>query len=161
MKKIIVTLLLSITCIDAGACSFARGFEDFIPKPSRNPDDRAPSTPVAKVVEIKRGFNDGNGGSCSDAGIISIQFDEVNPVEKTGYKFRISKGSFNSRVIPTGPVMPTHFGEGNSMFFVWLDGSNNYQEPINFTLEIVAVFDNDRESKPYYLEVVHAGGKSN
>ena len=161
MKKIILVLLLLVTCLDAGACSFARGFEEFIPKPSRKPNDRTPNAPVAKIVEIKRGFDDGNGGSCSDAGVISIQFEKINPVDSTGYKFKITSGIFNSHVFPSGSVMPSHFGQDNTMFFVWLDGSKNYQEPIDFTLEIIAVFANENESQPYYLDVVHAGGKSN
>lgn len=47
------------------------------------------------------------------------------------------------------------------MFFVWLDGSYNDQEKIDFVLQIIAVSPEGDESEPYNLKIQHAGGKSN
>jgi len=47
------------------------------------------------------------------------------------------------------------------MFFVWLDGSYNVQEKIDFVLQIIAVSPEGDESEPYNLKIQHAGGKSN
>jgi hypothetical protein len=119
-------------------------------------------TPKASVASIKRGYDDGNRGSCSDAGIIKIKFESGNPIRATGYKLKILEGSFESHVIPDYEVMPSrYYSSGNSITFFWLDGSYNDQESINFVLEIIAVSPEGDQSKPYKLRINHAGGKSN
>ena len=58
--------------------------------------------------------------------------------------------------------MPSRYNlSENSMFFVWLDGSYNNQEKIDFVLQIIAVSPEGDESEPYNLKIQQAGGKSN
>tara|TARA_R110002060_G_scaffold77663_1_gene89413 strand:+ start:419 stop:907 length:489 start_codon:yes stop_codon:yes gene_type:complete len=161
MRFYFLVLVLFSCSFNAISCSIAPGYQEFFPKPYYRNKNITPSLPVAKVVSITRGHNDGNGGSCSDAGIIKIQFDKVNPVANTGYKLKIVKGKFEESVIPTKEIMPSTFTSiDNSMFFVWLDGGDNTQSPIDFTLEIVAISPEGLESEPFYLQISDSGGKS-
>lgn len=161
MRFNLLILILILSSFEAMSCSFAPGYQGFFPSPHYRNKNITPSIPVAKVLSIVRGHDDGNGGSCSDAGIIRIQFDKINPVANTGYKLRIVKGEFEEAAIPDNEVMPTTYSRiDNTMFFVWLDGSKNNQETIDFTLEIVAISPEGLESEPFYLKVFHPGGKN-
>jgi hypothetical protein len=162
MRKILLFITLVLSHSTAIACSFAPGYDEFLPSPLYKKKNHPLAIPKASVESIKRGYDDGNGGSCSDAGIIKIKFENENPIRATGYKLKIISGTFESHVIPDYEVMPSRYNPSeNSMFFVWLDGSYNNQEKIDFVLQIIAVSPEGDESEPYNLKIRHAGGKSN
>ena len=65
---------------------------------------------------------------------------------------------FDDRLFEPVAVIPSKFVDDNASFtFVWLDGSSNEQEPITFTVSIVAVNGAGERSEPQYLEVKDPG----
>ena len=87
--------LCTIVSMPVLACSFAPGYEIFqfaVP----NPNGIGPETPVLTGYEIKRGYNDGNFASCSDAGIIELYFERTHGV---GYLFE-PIGEFEDNLFP-------------------------------------------------------------
>ena len=162
MRNLILLIILLGVNYKTNACSFAPGYDEFITSPLYVKKEHPLFTPKASLESIKRGYDDGNRGSCSDAGIIKITFENDNPVRATGYRLKIVEGTFESHVIPDYEVMPSrYYPSGNSLSFVWLDGSYNEQESIDFVLEIIAISPEGGKSKPYKLRIKHAGGKSN
>jgi hypothetical protein len=113
------------------------------------------------VESLKRGYDDGNYASCSDAGVLTLRFTDGNPRRTTGYSLRIVEGKFEENVIPIGYIMPSDSTTQNDTIqFIWLDGSKNYQEPIDFKIEVMAVSIKGVQSEPYILHVTHPGGSS-
>ena len=162
MRNILLLITLFLLHNTANACSFAPGYDEFVPSPLYKKKNHPLATPKASLESIKRGYDDGNRGSCSDAGIIKIKLENENPVRATGYKLKIVSGTFESHVIPDYEVMPSRYNPSeNSMSFIWLDGSHNNQEEIDFVLQLIAVSPEGLESEPYNLKIKHAGGKSN
>lgn len=162
MRKTLLLITLFLSYTTANACSFAPGYDEFLPNPLYKGKSHPLAIPYASVESIKRGYDDGNRGSCSDAGIITIKFKNENPAKVTGYKLKIVSGTFENHVIPDYEVTPSRYNiNENSMSFVWLDGSYNNQEQIDFVLQIIAVSPEGGESEPYHLKIQHAGGKTN
>lgn len=162
MNRFLFALIVLVISIDSNACSFAPGYQDFLVMPAYENQGRAPNIPKVEVAEISRGYDDGNFASCSDAGIIRLKITDDNVYDKTGYSFRIIEGTFEDQVFPEGYVMPpTSLKSENEVMFVWLDGSKNYQEPIDIKVEITAISHRGIESKPYVLHIKHPGGVSN
>lgn len=159
MRLVAFFIVLVLQCNFAFACSFARGYEEFLYIPTE--EGGAPNKPKPSVVSIKRGFNDGNFASCSDAGILVISFNEDNPRQNTGYVFELVDGSFDDRVFPDTIVSVASDREAkNEVMFVWLDGSRNYQEAIDVKVKIKAISITGVESEPTTLHIEHPGGKS-
>ncbi len=85
-------LLLNILAFEVTACSFAPAFDDFVI--SENSSDEV-TKPTFKVDSIHRGTDDGNHGSCSDAGFINLKLEtlpsheqvriSVNPIGRFGF----------------------------------------------------------------------------
>ncbi len=162
MNRFIFTFIFFAISLDTSACSFAPGYQDFLVMPAYENSGKAPNIPKVEVSEIIRGHSDGNFASCSDAGIIRLRFTDGNPYHKTGYSFKIIEGTFEDKVFPDGYVMPpASLKSENEVMFVWLDGSKNYQEPIDIKVEIRAMSYRGIESKPYVLHIKHPGGTSN
>jgi hypothetical protein len=159
MNKFFISLIVLAFPVASYACSFVPGYQDFLVMPAYGEAGKPPNQPVAEVVSIERGYSDGNGASCSDAGIIKIGFRDSNPYHKTGYSFKIIEGTFEDKVFPDGYVRPPDsLDSKNEVMFVWLDGSKNYQEPIDIRVEISAVSYRGVESEPYILHIKHSGG---
>ena len=159
----IVGLFLIGVTAPAFACSFAGqgytaaipGFGWSIPKGAR------PPKPIAKVVSPKRGYDDGNGGSCSDAGVLTIG---VKPgPETTGYLLKLVKGKFPDEVeFPDYYIWPIHIKSGWGFVFVWLDWSYQTEsaKPINVEIGVSQINVNGRVSKPTILHVVDPGSQA-
>jgi len=119
-----------------------------------------PNKPSFKVLKIERGTDDGNYGSCSDAGVLTL-FQNKPYDENEGYKFEVVAGTFEDSIFPEIPVRAVpHLEQDHLYKFVWLDGSNKYQEPIDIKVKITAVSRSGIESDPSYLNVIHPGVKS-
>jgi|TARA_B110000211_G_scaffold158508_1_gene179461 hypothetical protein len=147
-------LLLNILAFKAAACSFAPAFDEFVI--SENSSDKV-TTPTFRVDSIHRGTDDGNHGSCSDAGFINLKLEAL-PSHEQGYIFKIVEGKFEDQLFYESPVVPSKFMENEKLFsFLWLDGSNKEQEPINITVQIIAVSRSGNKSEPQRLKITHPG----
>ena len=156
MKKFFLLLSLISIFNPAIACSFVPGYEP-LRVTSAYQSNFVPDKPYALISSVRRGLDDGNGGSCSDAGILTIKIDDSNPTHKTAYKFKVLDNELFSSIFPSEPVMisPLEIKTGE-MFFVWFDLGETKGKKMNFTLEIVAVAPSGTESEPFELAVNEA-----
>ncbi|TAP41294.1 hypothetical protein [Alteromonas sp. KUL49] len=140
-------------CGHACACSFAPGY-DFVRPSSVQNGNVIPLKPIVSVVSVHRGTDDGNGGSCSDAGMIVIKFEESNSPNKTAYRFKVLDSEFFSEVLPKEEVTYTSYNRSKrEMYFVWFDLGESRPETIGFTLELTAVSASGKESEPVVVIV--------
>ena len=147
-------LVLNLIAFNSFACSFAPSFDDFVI--TEGPLVKA-TIPTFSVDSIHRGTNDGNRSSCSDAGFIKLKLDTV-PLHEQGYIFKIVKGKFEDQLFDDSPVVPSKFKESKKLYsFLWFDGNNDVQEPINITVQIIAVSRSGNKSEPQLLNITHPG----
>jgi hypothetical protein len=79
--------------------------------------------------------------SCDDLGLVNIKLvppeDDQSPSDNLGYMITLKEGSLPGGVeLPSGPVL----ADANSVLYLaWVDGAQDKQEPIGFTLEIFAM----------------------
>lgn len=165
MQKIALSVSIALMALlafgDAQACSFARGYEIVRPKTYPHDKDFVPPAPIGSVKALKRGFNDGDGASCSDAGILTIAIEHRAHPEILGYSFRITSGSFPDAVFPDAVLAPIDLADGERGFrFIWLDVPQNRQkaERIDATVEVRLVSRSGEESEPRVLHIMHEGG---
>ncbi len=151
-----LAILITVLCSVSGqlnACSLVPLLEAF---EASHTEALAPVTPNFKVAGIERGSDDGNYGSCSDFGFITFKLSGSYPPQ--GYIFERVRGEFEDRLFEPVAVIPSKFIDDKALFtFVWLDGSSSEQEPISFTVSIVAVNGAGERSEPQYLDVRHPG----
>jgi len=118
-----------------------------------------PIKPTFVVNHIGRGEDDGNHGSCSDAGMISLKLNEKPPL-KQGYIFEIVEGEFEDSLFDGTPVIINDLIENKSTYsFIWFDGNSDEQEPINIKVKIIAVSNSGHKSTPQYVVIKHPGIK--
>ena len=134
-----VTLLSSSTF----ACSFAPGYQKFELSSTRPPNSGpTPTTPSLSVHSIKRGTDDGNLASCSDAGVLTIALSDPEAAKNLGFLFELEGGAFPDKVLPDEIVAPIELADGTlGFYFVWLDlptGRHNV-EPIDVRVSVRAV----------------------
>jgi hypothetical protein len=136
----------------AFACSVGPGYEAFrvVPKLLRPTMTLAPAPDVA-VETIERGYDDGDGGSCSDAGVLVL----TAPSDALGYRLELVAGSLDDDVFPDGYVRTRERGR---LRFVWLDGEQDWQESIDVLLKITTLSASGVVSEPTLLRVRHSGG---
>ncbi len=150
----IILLVLNLVAFNAIACSFLPAFDDFVITDSSAVKATKPNF---TVDSIHRGTDDGNHGSCSDAGFIELKLDTV-PLHEQGYIFKIIEGKFEDQLFYESPVVPSKFIDSKKLYsFVWLDGSSEEQEPINITVQIIAVSRSGNKSEPQILKITHPG----
>ena len=154
MKKLLAILLLAPSFADA--CGLARGWNYFLAEPRYGAEEIKPELPKIEVSEVRRGYSDGNYASCSDAGIITFKTANT-PIGDFGYTFEIQEGEFEDAVFPEGALAPLENGE---IFFVWLDGSKDYQEALDLSVRVHSVNKQGIYSDPVFIQISHAGGKS-
>jgi hypothetical protein len=151
MKLFYLSILLFSNAIFA--CSLAPSMESFVINPGYHLTKK-PLKPRFELIKVKRGYDDGNYASCSDAGIITIKAISKYTSNAVAYKFEIVAGELEDSVFPEGAVQSLN---GNEFYFVWLDGSSNKQEPIEIILKIVALSPSGIESEPSLLRISHPG----
>jgi len=155
MYKLLVFLLLLIS-INTLACSFMPTKMTF---KISSIEKVEPITPTFEVNHIGRGENDGNHGSCSDAGVISLKIKEISSIEQ-GYIFEIIEGTFEDTLFDTEPVIINDLIEDKSTYsFIWFGGSSQEQEAINIKVKIIAVSRSGHKSDPQFIEIKHPGVK--
>jgi hypothetical protein len=101
----ILLLVISLLAFKSEACSFAPAFDDFVISQSTLV---VASKPNFSVASIHRGTDDGNHGSCSDAGFIELKLG-VTPSNEQGYVFKIVEGNFEDQLFNESPVVPSKF----------------------------------------------------
>jgi hypothetical protein len=153
MKIKILLLYALLFSSKSIACGFAPGYE--LPRLSSIYEtDKVPVKPVVSVISIHRGSDDGNGGSCSDAGIIVLRFEDDNSINETAYRFKVFDSSFFSEIFPSDAVTYTSLERNKrEMYFAWFDLGQSRPEKLDFKLQIVAVSASGKESEPELVVV--------
>src|SRR5688572_18193559 len=152
--RTIVVAALGVLLAELGfACSLTPGYEPFpIESAPRRPTPAPAAAPAIEVERIERGYDDGDGSSCSDAGILVLKV----PSDALGYRFEIVAGS-GAGVFPDGFVRTRERGR---LRFVWLDGESNWQESIDLLVKITTISSLGVISEPALLRIRHSGGTS-
>lgn len=147
-------LLLNILAFEVTACSFVPAFDDFVI--SENSSDEV-TKPSFKVDSIHRGTDDGNHGSCSDAGSIVLKLKNIPTIEQ-GYIFELVEGTFEDTLFSDKAITLADFlEEKDKYYFVWFDGNSEEQEAFDIKIKITAVSESGIKSEPQYLNVSHPG----
>lgn len=151
--------LLILLCLplQALACSFSLDYRSkpFLVHPPYD-ESKIPPKPIVSVASIKRGFDDGNFASCSDAGIIELKVS----TDTIGYDIEVIEPEEHRGTIPDGLYGAVREGDDYFIRFIWLDGSSNVQEPLSIKLAIKATSISGGISEPIQLIVEHPGGVS-
>jgi len=154
VRLLITALILVSSSVMAGG--FKRMLEDFEITTEENIQALKPDF---FVKYIRRGSDDGNFASTSDAGIITFQLATI-PSQEQGYTFEIVEGEFEDQLFHEGPVTQTKFSKNKGSFtFIWLDGSSDEQEAFKIKVKIVGVSKSGSRSEPQLIEVSHPGIK--
>jgi MYXO-CTERM domain-containing protein len=125
-------------------------------------DHSPPVLPSAPTVEIKRGHGPTNPGcsggsdvtSCDDLGELLFTVagtDDMTPTDHLGYSFSLASGK-----LPEGftlPATPLQAQSATSVVLFWVDGAIDGQEPLDFTLRVVAVDGAGNESASQLVSV--------
>ncbi|HEX8152481.1 MAG TPA: hypothetical protein VF698_05115 [Thermoanaerobaculia bacterium] len=109
----------------------------------RKVDTTAPRAAVVELAKITRGRGpvDGAATSCDDLGTLSIKLtapatdDRTVPTEM-GYILEHAGGS-----LPDGITLPTQAMRtmNDQVWFYWIDGATDEQEPLDFAVAVIAV----------------------
>ncbi|OBT09585.1 hypothetical protein A9267_20780 [Shewanella sp. UCD-FRSSP16_17] len=153
MNQILV-LILSLFTFEALACSMMPTSKYF---DITGKDTIEPVTPVFELDGVHRGTDDGNHGSCSDAGSIILKLKNIPNIEQ-GYIFEIVEGTFEDTLFTDKAITLADFlEEKDKYFFVWFDGNSEEQEAFDIRIKITAVSESGIKSEPQYLNVSHPG----
>jgi MYXO-CTERM domain-containing protein len=132
-------------------------------------DHTPPVLPAIPPPTITRGQgpqNEGCGGaatatSCDDLGMLVFTVagtDDMTPPTQLGYLFTLASGTLpDGFTLPPEPLLPD---TATSITLVWVDAAINGQDPLDFTLSVVAVDGAGNQSAPRLVEVKQgsAGG---
>jgi len=100
-----------------------------------------PAIPAPRIVRGKAAEQSGcssSASSCDDLGGVGFQVqatDDLTPPERIGYLFTLVSGSLPAGLVLPGAVEP----RGGEVAFGWVDGADDDQEPIDFTVRVVAI----------------------
>lgn len=140
---LVAALFVTFLSSDAFGCSFAPGYRTFELSSTRPPNSGpTPTTPGLSVHSIKRGMDDGNFASCSDAGVLTISLSNPEAAKNLGFLFELESGSFPDKVLPDEIIAPIQLADGSGGFyFVWLDlpTGRSAVEPIDVRVTVWAV----------------------
>lgn len=153
MRISAILLLCALSARPALACTFAPGYQAFRAAPIVRPTLVPAPAPEVVVESIERGYDDGDGASCSDAGILVLRV----PSNALGYHFQIVAGGFDDVVFPEGYVRTVEPGR---LRFVWLDGELSWQERIEVLVRVTTLSSDGVPSEPQVLRIRHPGGQS-
>jgi hypothetical protein len=122
-------------------------------------DATAPSTPTLGALTISRGRGPKGGmsTSCDDIGWITLPLtaeDDASDAASIGYVLALTAGSLPFD-LPTEPVRPQ---SDEGLTLNWIDEATNEQEPLEATLEVVAVDEAGNVSaEPLVVEISDPG----
>ena len=139
------------------ACSFAPGYRDFALSSTRVPNTGpTPPDPDVSLLSVERGYDDGNGGSCSDAGVITLEVGVTDFDPNIGYIVAVESGNFPKGVLPDGIISPVNLADGRmGFYFVWGDFSDlGYgKESIDAVLLVRSVSSTGIESDAIKIQI--------
>lgn len=152
----VIAVILSLLSFNVLGCSFNRNFVDFVVSQEKHVEA---SKPNFEVASIHRGTDDGNGASCSDAGIINLKIKD-DSLQNQGYIFEIVQGVFEGNPFRKEAIFPDKLWHNKKLYrFIWFDGNSVEQEPFNIMVKIVSVSISGHKSEPQFLEIRHLGVK--
>jgi hypothetical protein len=96
--------------------------------------------------------------SCDDLGEILFSVagaDDMTPAARLGYSFSLESGTLpDGFTLPPTPLEPQ---TATSIGLAWVDGAVDGQDPLDFTLRIVAVDGAGNESVPQHVQIRQGG----
>ncbi len=122
-------------------------------------DTTPPATPRVELLEVKRGVGPRDEGcgttisSTDDFGSVRLELGEAGGDEVVGYRFLPIDGSVPFGSAYAGPVVVRE----PVVYLGWIDGAQDDQEPLDFTLHVVAVDRAGNESEPVAIHVRDPG----
>lgn len=152
---------------DAAACSIAAPSELVIDAAEQAVDHTAPGPPSAVTVSLQRGRAPQSSGcgetmstSCDDLGFVTFfpkpPADDRTASAELGYRVRLVGGSLPSEATLWPKAIVA--GAGGGLTLTWIDGANDDQEPLDFTVTLAAVDRAGNEGPPSApVHVVDAG----
>lgn len=153
----VAALLLAFLSSNAFACSFPPGYRTFELSSTRTLNSGAtPTTPSLSVHSIKRGTDDGNFASCSDAGVLTVSLSDPEAAKNLGFLFELESGSFPDKVLPDEIIAPIELPDGSlGFYFVWLDlpTGRSDVEPIDVKVSVRAVSPTMVEGSKVVLDI--------
>ena len=156
-RIVLITALLAIVLpADGFACRFAPGYGPYQPSSTRMPSSGPPPAIPDLSFSIKRGTDDGNFASCSDAGILTFSLGDSAAASKQGYLFTVESGTFPEHVLPDVVVAPIALDDGSlGFYFVWLDlpAGRRRVEPIDAQISVRAVSPTMVEGPKLFLNI--------
>jgi hypothetical protein len=161
--RILCLALLSIAAHgqEIPGCILPAGYERAQPPRPSALRDAAPPGPRIRVQSLRRGFDDGRGRSCSNAGELQLVIDsrDVGPTDV--YSFELVSGTLPERLLPQGYVEPVELSPGQHGFrFFWLDlvpGAPEL-ETLDAVVRINRASFAGVRSEPMVLEIYDPGG---
>jgi hypothetical protein len=154
---VLALMLFGFAADPALGCSFAAGYREFAAGSDTPPAaDAAVVTPRMYVDELRRGYDDGNFASCSDAGILTIVIQDGAAAQDLGFDFILESGAFPDAVLPERIVSPIELGDGLWGFsFVWLDlpAGKAEVDPIDVRIAVRAVSIRQQWGEKVFLDV--------
>jgi hypothetical protein len=150
----------------ARACNVAAPTAHVVDPAMQATDQMAPTLSPIPAPVIGRGFApagcSGSSSSCDDIGVIQIEpkaTDDMTPADRIGFRITLAAGT-----LPSGLTLPADTIDLPPGFpfvgLTWVDGATNDQDPLDFTLSIVAVDLAGNESAPQAVAVHDDGGGS-
>jgi hypothetical protein len=144
------------------ACSFGAGYTVAQPPnwQYRREGGKEPLPPSITILTLKRGFDDGNAGSCSDAGVLELEIRGFDSKEVWGLRFELVSGAFPDFVIPIEYVLPICEDERRIFRFAWLDlpRGQTHASLVDARIAVRQISYDGLESEPAYVNVAHPGG---
>ena len=153
MNRVLV-LILSLFSFETLACSMMPTSKYF---EVTGQGTTEPVTPAFELDRVQRGTDDGNHGSCSDAGTIILKLKNMPNIEQ-GYIFELVDSTFEDILFSNKAITLADFlVDKDKYYFVWFDGNSEEQEAFDITIKITAVSRSGVKSDPQYLKVAHPG----
>ena len=148
----------------ARACSIAVPTPHVVDPAMQATDHVPPTLPPLGAPRITRGKPPQRSGcgysgtSCDDLGSVVIPLgatDDQTPPTQIGFRMSLAAGALPSGLsLPSDAVKPW----GDVLALNWPDGANDDQEPIDFTLRVVAIDLAGNESPPQTVRVADDPG---
>lgn len=130
-------------------------------------DTEAPGAIPAIEITVGRGKGPQGCGasSCDDLGTITLTItppadDRTAPTE-LAYRVRLVEGHVPGHLLDHGELegvwLSNYESHGVQLYFNWVDGAEDVQEPLGFTLEVAPVDKAGNEGPATTVVVVHGG----
>jgi hypothetical protein len=149
-SRTFLALLAALTALvparDAAACDVAAPSPLVVDAAEKAVDHTPPSAPTGVTTSVRRGRGPQKQGcgatsatSCDDVGTITLAptaTDDRTPAAKLGYRVRLVAGALPAGAsLPAGAVVPFQ----GLLPITWIDGAEDDQEVIDFTVTLTAV----------------------